>query len=267
MDDYVDSRLLPVLEAAGLDTFDALWALQADWFEPPNQRRGGWSGVARIELSDAQGVVRGLFLKRQQNHTRQTLAHPIGGEPTFAAEMRNILGLQAAGVPTLEPVFYAQRRIDGQWCVVLMTRELRDFRPLKDYVDEWRSGGWQQARAQRRQVLAATAPLIRRMHRAGFVHNALHPKHVFLRVIAAETVEVRLIDLEKTRRRFLVWRNALRDLDSLNRRSVHWSASDRLRFLKLYLGTVRLDWGGRLLWRLLARRYAAKVPIGHGTDG
>lgn len=262
MKDFVDPQLRPVLKTAGLDSFEALWRLEAEWFEPPNQRRGGWSGVARIELSDDAGGSHALFLKRQQNHTRRTLVHPVGGEPTFAAEMRNILGLRAAGVPTLEPVFYAQRKIDGQWCVVLMTRELRGFRPLDLFADEWQAGGWPATRALRRQVLAVAAAVIRRMHRAGFVHKALHPKHVFLRVDDAAGVEVCLIDLEKTRRKFLLSGTALRDLDSLNRRSRYWSTSDRLRFLKLYLGTGRLGWRGRLLWRLLARRYAAKAAGG-----
>ena len=68
------------------------------------------------------------------------------------------------------------------------------------------------------------------------------------------------------RRRRLPFRTALRDLDSLNRRSLCWSTTDRLRFLKLYLGTDRLGWRGRLLWRLLARRYAAHTVKGQ-VDG
>lgn len=264
MRDYVDSLLLPALHAAGLDSFDALWHLDAEWFEPPNNCRGGWSGVARIEVADGNGVVHGLFLKRQLDHTRPSILHPVHGEATFRAEMRNILGAAKAGVPTPVPVFFAERHIDGKACVVLMTRELVGLRPVDAWVDEWKAGGWRQSKAQRRRLLVSVAAVIRRLHRAGFVHNALHPKHVFARIDPQGEVDVCLIDLEKMRRQRVPFRTALRDLDSLNRRSRHWSASDRLRFLKLYLGTGRLGWRGRLLWRLLARRYAARLARERG---
>jgi hypothetical protein len=267
MHDFVDESLRPILAAAGLDSFEALWALETPWFEPPNRRRGGWSGVARIGLADGEGSRQGFFLKRQENHTRWSPAHPVRGEPTFAAEMRNILGLRRSGVPTLEPVFFAQRRMEGHWRVVLVTRELGGYRPLDAFTKEWQAAGWSQTRMLRRQVLAVAAPAIRRMHLAGFQHRALHPKHVFVKTDQAGRVGVCLIDLEKMRRRPFSFRNALRDLDSLNRRSPHWSRTDRLRFLKRYLGTERLDWRGRLLWRLLVRRRAASVSAEGGDRG
>lgn len=258
MDDYIDPGWQITLRALGLADFQSLWALQADWFEPPNQRRGGWSGVVRLEVPGPEGVPSGFFLKRQENHRRRTLAHPIGGEPTFAAEMRNLMAMRAAGVATARPVFFAQRKIDGRWCVVLMTQELLGFRPLDDWMVEWSTSSWHDSVQTRRRLLAVGAPMLRRMHLAGYAHNALHPKHLFARIDDEGEVEVCLIDLEKMRRKFLRFRTALRDLDSLNRRSRHWSRTDRLRFLKAYLGTGRLDFRGRLLWRLLAKRYAAK---------
>ena len=117
MNDFVAADWVDALRAGGLDRFESLWALQAEWFEPPNHRRGGWSGVARIELPGPDGRPTGLFLKRQENHTRRTFRHPLHGEPTFAAEIRNILATQQAQVPSLEPVYYAQRKQDGRWCV------------------------------------------------------------------------------------------------------------------------------------------------------
>jgi len=58
------------LRKAGLLDFEAVAKRQFDWFEPPNQRRGGWSGVSRIILNpealpEEQETV---FLKIQQNH-------------------------------------------------------------------------------------------------------------------------------------------------------------------------------------------------------
>lgn len=259
MNDYLAPAWTELLRSSGLDSFDALWRLEAEWFEPPNQRRGGWSGVMRIELPGPDGEPVALFLKRQENHTRPALRHPLAGEPTFAAEVRNILAMQQHGVPSLEPVYYAQRKVDGRWRVVLLTLGLVGFRPLDEWGDEWFAAGLKNSLVTRRRVIATCADVLRRLHRAGFVHNAMHPKHIFLRVSDLDGVEARLIDLEKMRRKpGLFWRT-LRDLDSLNRRSLHWSATDRLRFLRGYLGGGRLDAGGRLLWHRLARRYAKKM--------
>ena len=266
MDDFVAEGWETVLRDNGLDGFEALWSLEADWFEPPNRRRGGWSGVARIVLPGPDGQMTGLFLKRQENHTRRSLRHPLGGEPTFAAEMHNILAMRQAKVPSLEPVYYAQRKVDGRWCVILMTRELLGFRPLDDWVGDWYATGWAASLEHRRAVLAECAAVLRRLHEAGFVHNAMHPKHIFLRLSDQDGAEVCLIDLEKMRRKPGRLRRTLRDLDSLNRRSPHWGRADRLRFLNAYLGSRRLDAAGRRIWQLLARRYM-KSKGSEGRDG
>ncbi len=253
MRDYVAAGWAEMLRHNGLGNFDALWQLQADWFEPPNQRRGGWSGVARISLKAADGHGEGLFLKRQENHLRRTLRHPLAGEPTFAGEMENIHLLQQAGVPALEPVYYGQRKVQGKWRAVLLTRELSGFVPLHTLMQDWLERGWSASRAERFAVVAAAAHVIRRLHTHRLVHNALHPKHVFVRLDPAAGAEIRLIDLEKMRRTWSIEHAARRDLDSLNRRARLFSRSDRLRFLKAYLDTPVLGPEGRALWRLLAR--------------
>lgn len=259
MNEFVAEEWKTVLQAQGLDGFEAFWALEADWFEPPNRRRGGWSGVTRIEVSGPDGRPTGLFLKRQENHDRLTLRHPLRGEPTFAAEIRNIHAMQRVQVPSLEPVYYAQRMLAGRWRVILVTRELLGYRPLDAWTADWYAVDRGVSRKTRLQTIAICAQILRRLHRAGFVHNAMHPKHIFLRVDGREGVDARLIDLEKMRRKPFLARRAQRDLDSLNRRSRHWSRTDRLRFLKAYLGMDRLDAAGRATWRRLARAYERKA--------
>lgn len=251
MDDYVNDRWRGLLERNGLAGFDALWDLDAEWFEPPNQRRGGWSGVARIELQGADGSREGFFLKRQENHTRQTFRHPTG-EPTFALEARNILLLTEAGVPTVEAVYYGQRRVQAGWRAILITHELEGFVPLGELTQKWWESGWRHSMDKRRELIPVIADVIYRLHHAGLVHRALHPKHVFVRFPEQGSPLVRLIDLEKTRRAILPKRNARRELDSLNRRARHWSWTDRMRFLHRYLGERRLSRRGKRLWRRLA---------------
>ncbi len=254
MRDFLDEQWRPLLEANGLAGFDPLWDLQAEWFEEPNQRRGGWSGVARVELERSDGGREAVFLKRQENHTRRTLRHPFRGEPTFEGEMRNIQALQRAGVPSLEPVYYGQRKVKGVWRAILVTRELKGFEPLNQWMRDWLEAGWANSVQQRRALIPEVSTVVRRLHDHRLVHNALHPKHLFIRFPEEGRPEVRLIDLEKMRFAPSPRRAAQRDLDSLNRRARHWSTADRLRFLKGYLGVSRLDSEGRGLWRYLAER-------------
>ncbi|MCP3672126.1 MAG: hypothetical protein GY814_17190 [Gammaproteobacteria bacterium] len=255
-----------ILRHNQLDGFDALWELKADWFEPPNQRRGGWSGVVRIELNLPDGGTEAVFVKRQENHTRRTLRHPLRGEPTITSEIRNILALQAAEVPTLEPIFFGERLVGGNRRAILVTRELRGFRPLDLVMQGWLQNGWSDHVLERRELLLVAARVLRKMHSHRLVHNALHPKHLFVRLHECAQPEVRLIDLEKMRRAVTPARAARRDLDSLNRRAGVWSQSDRLRFLEAYLETDRLSGEGRSLWAWLAHRRAVflRKHINHG---
>lgn len=254
MKDYITPEWQHIQKFNDLNGFNDLWELKADWFEPPNERRGGWSGVARVELDLPGGAKEVVFLKRQENHTRRTLRNPIFGEPTFAGEIKNILLLWQAGVPTIEPLYYGQRKIEGKWRAILVTRELSGYRPLNVAIGEWEEQGWGKSVATRRKLIAALADVIRRMHEKKLVHNALHPKHVFVRLVEGRSPEVALIDLEKMRRTISVKRAMLRDLDSLNRRTFVLNNMDRLRFLKSYLNSRKLNSEGRGIWKCLAQR-------------
>lgn len=251
MEDYINEAWRPVLAANGLADFDALWRLEAGWFEPPNQRRGGWSGVSRCELEDGAGQRRGVFLKRQENHKTFSWRHPFKGIPTFLREFRLIRRYRAGAVPTLDPVYFAMRPTAAGHRAILMTVALDGFAPL----DAHGAGG---TPAGRRRVLAAVADLTRRMHDRRIQHNCYYPKHVFVRLGPEGAAEARVIDLEKSRRRPLAVFCALRDLDTLNRHASGWSRADRLRFLKAYLRCERLTPYGRWLWRRLAARAARK---------
>ena len=258
MNEFVAGAWEEVLFAAGLGGFEALWDLEADWFEPPNRDRGGWSGVMRIELPVPGEGSAGMFVKRQENHLVRTPRHPLG-EPSCAVEMRNLQVLQRVGVPSLEPVYFGQRKEAGKRRAILMTRELGGFRSLDEWAAEWQAAGWGRSVGLRRRIIVECATMLSRLHRAGLVHNALYPKHIFVHLDGNGQIDMRLIDLEKMRRRRGLARRTMRDLDSLNRRSPLWSRTDRLRFLKAYLGVVRLDAAGRTTWWRLARANQRKA--------
>ncbi len=260
MTDFIDARWRPILAHNGLSDFDALWQLKADWFEEPNQRRGGWSGVSRCELALPGGGTRVIFLKRQENHKARLWTHPLRGAPTFLREFRHIQHYRACGVPTLAPVYFAMRKVGRDERAILVTEELTSFVSMENRVRRWLKAG-APARPVRLRMLEAIATLLRDMHAHGIQHNCFFPKHVFVRVSAEGGIEARVIDLEKSRWRPSKTVCAIRDLYTLNYHSQMWSRSDRLWFFKSYLQVERLTPFAKWLWRTVAARTARKERI------
>jgi hypothetical protein len=83
MKDFIAGDWQQLLDGNGLDSFEALWTLDAGWFEAPNKRRGGWSGVSRCDLEVPEGGSVGVFVKRQQDHVYRSPRHPLRGMLTF----------------------------------------------------------------------------------------------------------------------------------------------------------------------------------------
>lgn len=253
MEDFAHEHWLPILAHNGLAGFAALWDIDIPWFEPPNQRRGGWSGVSRLELKLPAGGTCTVFLKRQENHKTFSWRHPIVGIPTFLREFELIRHYRTCGIATLEPVFFGMRTSATGHRAILATAELAGFNSLATHARIWQQQGIPSVSARRR-ILNAVASLARSIHAARIQHNCFYPKHVFIRQAPDGAVEARVIDLEKSRRRPFAFLCAQRDLDTLNRHAPEWSRSERLRFLKAYLRSERLTPYGKWLWRQLARQ-------------
>jgi hypothetical protein len=258
MANYVNESWRQVLDLNQLGNFDALWQLQAGWFEPPNQRRGGWSGVARYELPKTDDQPRVIFLKRQENHKCNSWRHPIAGIPTFQREFERIQHFRACGVPTLEPVYFAMERTAGGHRAILATAELTGYSSLEDWVRQWQESG-PPPPAIRRRLIAKIADLARTMHVHRIQHNCFYPKHIFVRIAPDGDVDARVIDLEKSRWQPSIYRCTLRDLDTLNRQLQRVTRrSDRLRLILAYLQTDRLTPQAKQLWRKLVAMAAKK---------
>ena len=258
MKDFVNERWRAILAHNGLTGFDALWQLEAKWFEAPNQRRGGWSGVARCELRLPEGGTAAIFLKRQENHGTRSFWHPFSGVPTFFREFKRIMAYRQCSIPTLEPVFFGMRGQGKEQRAILATEELTGFVSLDRY-EQGLTREEKPPRAERLSVIEAVAELLSAMHAHGIRHNCFFPKHVFIRINPGGDVEARVIDLEKSSRRPLQLMCALRDLYSLGHyTSPAWSRTDRVRFFRRYLGVDRLNAYGKWLWRGVVARSARR---------
>lgn len=250
---YQEPACQTALQRHGLDTFDAWWTREIDWFETPNQRRGGWSGVGKLVLPFDNQPALTLFVKKQQNHGRRTWGHPLAGEPTFRREFHRLQALAAAGIPAPKVLMYAESLQAGNQRAILVTENLHGFVDL----EQWLPAMLNQSQAERRHLLRAIARQIRRFHDLGWVHRALYPKHIFVRPDEAAP-QVALIDLEKARQSLGAWRRAQFDLAALHRHTADLSGRDRLYFLKQYLYgdafACPLSWCDRQLLNWIARR-------------
>ncbi|HWN93524.1 MAG TPA: lipopolysaccharide kinase InaA family protein [Methylomirabilota bacterium] len=256
MNDYIAAPWQRIFEFNGLRSFDDFWRREAEWFEEPNQRRGGWSGVARCELKHPDGGTVRVFLKRQENHVTRTWVHPFRGLPTFIREFDSIMRYRRRGIPTLTPIYFSVRCPGGDRRAILMTEELTGFRSLEDFSREWKT----LSAATRVSMARAVARLLRQIHSQRLSHNCFYPKHVFLRIGANNEIETRIIDLEKTKWRLFGLDRDFRDMRRLNGPGLPWSRAERLRFFKEYLGVTKLTPAVKEKWRRIARRHFEKHP-------
>lgn len=71
MSDFIADEDRILLQQHKLDSFDALWSLKLEAIDEPNEGRGGWSSVYRLDLGR-----QAYYLKRQNNHLTRSLLHP-----------------------------------------------------------------------------------------------------------------------------------------------------------------------------------------------
>ena len=254
---YINNDWASILSKNGFDSFDALWNVELDWFEEPNERRGGWSGVCRMELTKEDGSKVGVFLKRQLNHLCKTFRHPLVGEPTLYRELRNIRRCQRADISVVESVVYLDDKGPEGYRALLLTEELTGYDSLESLTKAWDKEGWP-PRFLRYRIIDAIADVIGRMHGKGFQFRCLLEKHIFVKITPSEEIDVCLIDLELLQKT-LPKRAAIRDLNTFHREAPLWSVRDRVRFYKSYLKVMKLNSASKALWLAVEDRYYKKM--------
>ncbi|OUR89182.1 hypothetical protein A9Q92_01455 [Methylophaga sp. 42_8_T64] len=238
-----------------LADFDAIWDLTTEWFEEPNKRRGGWSGVIKLDLNTAEGKV-SVFIKRQENHITRTLLHPVRGMPTFQREYQNILRMSKHGLPIMELAFFAKRINNGNLQAILITKALDDYIPLES--ERFLASGDLINNAQHKEkLLVAVADTLRQIHRHHFQHNCLYLKHIFVRP-DGDGWDIKLIDLEKLKWRFFKQQAVFRDLYTLYRHAKGWSRKDHVRLFQAYRQEKQLSAKSKTLWHAIEKRILDK---------
>ena len=255
------------LQIAGLETFEVIWALDAEWVEEPNVRRQGWSGMCRLEVNGSTPPPIGVYLKRQENHGYRSLRNPFHYQPTAYREYQRLVAMHAADIAAPEVLYYGDRNTGKKLQAILMTREIPQSIPLDDYLrlaDD-------RPPAEVRQLIQGTANLIAKLHRHHLQHCSLYGKHVLVSGFNADKstnaqaehhLVPYLIDVEKTRRRLSRIAIATRDLNQLYRH-VPWTRTQWDTFLEHYVIASRMKRLKPILSWLIhrkARRKQARRP-------
>ncbi len=252
---FIHPDLSLILRREGLRSFEDLWALDRNWFEPPNVRRGGTSGVCYQEWTNPAGGADGFFIKFQENHCRRTLKHPMHGVPTAGREAKNLLYLGGKGFPVPKLVYYEERVKGTNRRSILITRKL-DGKSL----DLWLRNSPLDP-----PLAAKIAELVFRLNKQlGYEHRQLSLKHIWI-----NEGGLALIDLEHAVRRRWSLHSFSHDLQTLllsfqrkgqGARKAKVSKTQSLEILTHYLGLAgRMSHLERLSSRLGLNSIRASV--------
>ena len=243
---YLNDQWKSTLETMGMQSFDDWWQLDAKAAEAPNTKAGdlaAWSKVSVIKAPNGKTI----YVKRQQNFYPNNLLQKWRKELTFEREYVNYQKIRAAGIPTYELVYFASRKQDGYRQAVYVAEGLEGLVSLENIDRHWQKNGWP-PKEDRRKLLRRVLQTVQEMHQKGILHNALSPRHLFFNLSPDRPYEIpdeidfRLIDFERLKdRKPNSDKGVTRDLFTLYRRGANWPNSDRIWFLKQYLGIDKLD--------------------------
>lgn len=240
--------LLCCVAEQGSDLFDVFWRNNSPWFETPNIRRGGWSGVVKSRI-DSFGKPEKVFIKRQQNHMTRTIMHPIKGIPTFLREYHNIQSLQAKNIPTLEVLYFDTK--DSK--AVLITKALEGYISLDKIEISTLEP------KNKKSLVSSIAKVIRHLHQCHYQHNCLYPKHIMIRQYA-NGWDVKLIDLEKLKYCLSKKRATIHDLATfLRHMDKLWSVRDKVVFFQTYFQQQKISCHSKKIINAVSKKVQRKA--------
>lgn len=201
------------------EPYQYFWQLAHDWYEPPNQRRGGWSGVVTHTLPEPLNLP--VFVKRAVMMSYRSWYYPVR-RPTFWREYCQMQKVKKYGVQTLNLIYLGIKDNNA----ILVTEALIGYRSIDEILLE--------PGICREKIIDAVAKQLVCLHRGRFYHGCLYPKHILVKVLADGEISVRLIDFEKTRRQIWKVNFIFRDLERFFRKTPALTSDERQRILSFY---------------------------------
>jgi len=268
---WLDARVEPQLQQAGLTDFDAVMATLDGRCLRALKDRENW----RLSLQEGQQQTSGVYLKKHHVRTWLTrLRARLGtgpGETAGRVEAKNVGALTANGIEVMRLLAYGEKlHADGLLESFVLTEELENYIDLHTFLHHRFPPLSVRASAARdrdlAQLIHEVARVARKFHKAGFNHRDLYCGHFFIRERVPGEFHIRLIDLQRVqhRRRFRR-RWVVKDLAQLA-----WSAprgrikcTDKLAFIRSYLGVEKLRPADkRLIRAVLAKQQVMQRRLG-----
>ncbi len=249
-----------LLEAAGLKGIDAVFAWHAGQ-RLDKSNIGTWRQRWRIGLSGPGGGVHTCYLKRYDRPPPLEQLRRVvlrrAEHSTAWWEWRKIRQLAEAGIPAPTPIAHGEQMRGWLERRSFIITEGIDGDSLERWVPAHLGPSGDVDWRHRRDLVLLLARLVCRLHRHRLIHRDLYLSHVFISHNSDGEPVLWLIDLQRLFTPRLRWRRwQVKDLAAL-----HYStpsdcvpATERVRFLRAYLGVERLGSEGRqLVRRVLAR--------------
>jgi heptose I phosphotransferase len=153
----------------------------------------------------------------------------------------------------------------------VLTEELTGYTPL-DHLLPKRFPTISHRRGKRdrhlQALIAHVASIARRFHQAGYNHRDFYCGHFFIKEELPGRFDIKLIDLQRVQhRRHFRRRWIIKDLAQLawSASRDHISCTDRMAFMRHYLGVPRLrPCDKRLIRAVLARQVRMERKLGFG---
>jgi len=229
------------LQDADLLDFEALMTRDFDWFEPPNERRGGWSGVTRLVLNpDADAAEQDvIYLKIQKNHCYRAAENFFQKKLTFVREFNAMQAFSAFTEAVPEIALFAEWRSGKDKWAVLITKSLDHW----FQYNHWLTGRTTAPIPDNTTILRALdaiAGTSREIHQAGWVHMCYAPDHLFIKPQADGSFQVRVIDFEKSRKSKNKDFCAQKDSSRILRQAPNMTDAQKIHYFKAYFQTDTL---------------------------
>jgi hypothetical protein len=217
----------------------------------------GWRRRSRVVVRDSMGGEQVLYVKRFWRPPVKAQIERIRmgawRHGTAWIEWNNIRRLEAIGVGTMRPIALAEKMVAGWEAGSLLCTEQVVGESLERWLPrEWAATVERFGAGWRRGVVVKLADVVRRLHRGGLCHRDLYTCHVFADVRADGQVSFRLIDLQRMLRVWIIRRRwFVKDLAALGASVPRGliSRTDRMRFLKAYLGPETSRHERKRWWR------------------
>lgn len=227
------------LKDADLLDIEAVSKREFDWFEEPNRRRGGWSGVTRIVLNPeaAPQDQQAVFLKIQQNHFYRAPSTCFLKRLSFAREFDALQALspQIQCMPNL--LLFAKWKHNGNQGSLIVTEALEGFEPFDQWLKKQKALVDSDQSDSILKALQSIADATRELHHAGWAHFGLYPKHAFIRKNENGNYTTRLIDLEKARQPLRSTQSTIEDVSRFLRHSKQLNDQEKIEYLRTYFQT------------------------------